>query len=231
MAGSEATDEMDLCDDSASQQPSCSIYPFQRARPLNPILWNRLPVASTTPSDLSQHETEWSLSSVSAQSSHEHSAPSESQQDDLLSALAAEARQLWESATLTVGSPTRCAQTYHPEAIAPLEASALLMPAFAGMFDSTNGVDVFGQPKPMSTFADPHLGPVEHFGTALQLHRSTSNSAAAAAAVRRRHSINDAIDAAAAAAAASAFCGLRSSSVNLELEEFSLGPGFPRCPP
>jgi hypothetical protein len=212
MEGFDAIDGMDLSDDPAHQS-ACSIYPIQRSRPPNPVFLNRLPIASIVPSDLSQYETEWSLSSVTAKSSHDHSASSDSQQNYLLSALAAEAQQLWES----VGSPP-C----HPAVIAPIDASAFLMPALAGNFGAATGVDFIVQPKQISAFPDPGVSQGEHFGPAYS---------AAAVAVRRRRSINDVMEAAAQAAAASAFYGLSSSIGDANLEEFSLGPGFPRCPP
>ena len=195
-------DYMELCDGFASHQSQCSIYPVQRIRPENPVLENRVPVASAILSDLSQQETDWSMSSVSAQSSHDNSASSEPQHESLLSALAAEARQLWESASLAVDSPPLAC---HSAGTALFKTSAL-MPEFAGNFAAQSGLNQLTQPKPMPTFA------------------------AAAAAVHRRRSINDAINTAAAVAASSAFNGkVRTDAA--ELEEFSLGPGCPSCPP
>ncbi len=193
---------MELCDGFASHQSECSIYPVQRIRPENPVFENRVPVSTANPSDLSQHETDWSMSSVSAQSSHDHSALSEPQHESLLSALAAEARQLWESASLAVDSPPLAC---HSPGTALFTSSAL-MPEFAGTFAAQSGVNLMAQPKPMPTFA------------------------AAAAAVHRRRSINDAINTAAAAAASSAFNG-KGNSDTADLEEFSLGPGCPSCSP
>jgi hypothetical protein len=218
---------MDLCDDdSALHQSPCSIYPVQRVWPLSSATRHRHPVVSTNPSDLSQHETEWSMTSVTVQFSHEHAASSENQQEDLLSALAAEARQLWESSSLAVESPPQFLRD--STSTAHFASPALLMPEFAGSFGAQTCVDFSGQSTPMTPFSDHHASCQN--GPALKPQLSTSHAAAAAAAVQRRRSINDAINSAAAAAAA-AFYENSNMSADAELEEFSLGPGCPRGQP
>jgi hypothetical protein len=225
MAGFATIDAMDLCGGSATHHSSCSIYPEQKPLPIHYDSGNRIPFARAVPSDLSQYETEWSQSLVSAQASH-YSASPEPHQDCVLSALAAEAQQLWESASLSAGFQSR---TCHPADSVPVEASTSCVPAFAGNFGTLTGDQFLGQLS-MSTIATPPiLGHGEQFRQP-RLPTGSGHSVVAAVAVHRRRSIDAAIEIAAAAAAASAFCGLNSTS-DAELEEFSLGPGCPRCPP